>query len=90
MDADVCGPSATIRTWEPGDRIRILGSGGTRKIQDLFTEARIPVPERHRRPLVCCRNRIVWVPGVALHDAAKITTHTIRAYRFTLSPSSGG
>ena len=31
-----------VRTWRPGDRMRPLGLGGTKSLQDLFTDRKIP------------------------------------------------
>lgn len=54
----------TLRRWEAGDRMRT--PGGTKKLKKLFGEARIPIPERHRVPvLVGGDGQVVWIPGVA-------------------------
>ncbi|HEY0305669.1 MAG TPA: tRNA lysidine(34) synthetase TilS [Longimicrobiales bacterium] len=68
-----------IRSWRAGDRIRL--SYGTKKLKKLFSEARIPVHERARVPvLVDADGRICWVVGVArsvdapaVQDAPAIT-----------------
>jgi tRNA(Ile)-lysidine synthase len=41
---------ATVRSWRPGDRIRT--SGGTKSLQDLFTDRKVPREERARVPVV--------------------------------------
>jgi len=51
------------RSWRPGDRIRPLGMSGSRKLQDIFTDARLPVEERRRLPILVNGREIVWVPG---------------------------
>ena len=48
-EVDVSAP-ATVRTWQPGDRIRT--SGGTKSLQDLFTDRKVPREERGRVPVV--------------------------------------
>ena len=53
-----------VRSWLPGDRIRIRGR--SRKLAKLFREARIPRRERVRRPVVVdARGRVLWLPGRA-------------------------
>ena len=42
----------TVRSWKPGDRIRPRGLNGTKKIQDIFTDLKIPAGERHSIPLL--------------------------------------
>ena len=50
----------------PGLRMRPLGGRGTRKLQDLFVDARVPREDRDRWPLVFAGERLAWVPGVAV------------------------
>ena len=53
----------------PGLRMRPLGGRGTRKLQDLFVDARVPREDRDRWPLVFAGDRLAWVPGVAVEAA---------------------
>lgn len=52
-----------VRTWRPGDRIAPLGMAGTKKLQDIFTDAKVPRGQRRHIPVVTCRAAIVWLPG---------------------------
>ena len=51
---------------EPGLRMRPLGGRGTRKLQDIFVDARVPREERDAWPLVFAGDRLAWVPGLAV------------------------
>jgi len=62
------GPSATVRSWREGDRLRPLGLGGTKSLQDLFTDRKVPRALRHTLPVVEAGGEIVWVAGVALDE----------------------
>ncbi len=53
-----------IRTRRPGDRIRPFGSSGSKKLQDYFTDRRIPEPFRDRIPLLCRGNEVLLAAGV--------------------------
>jgi tRNA(Ile)-lysidine synthase len=53
----------SVRTWEPGDRIGMLGMEGTRKVQDILTDAKIPAPQRDRIPVFCVNGAVAWIPG---------------------------
>lgn len=56
-----------VRAPRPGDRIR--RRGGSRSLQDLFVDAKVPRAERAGRPVVCSGDgEVVWVPGLALAD----------------------
>jgi tRNA(Ile)-lysidine synthase len=58
-----------VRNWRPGDVLRPIGLGGTKKLQDLFVDRKVPRVARHRLPLVVDgHDRVVWVPGHALDE----------------------
>jgi tRNA(Ile)-lysidine synthase len=64
FDADRVGDSLIeVRPYRPGDRIQPLGGEGTRKLQDIFTDRKIPRDQRKRIPVVLCRGEIIWLPG---------------------------
>ena len=50
----------------PGLRLRPLGGRGTRKLQDIFVDGRVPREERDAWPLVFAGERLAWVPGLAV------------------------
>ena len=53
-----------FRAWAAGDRIEL--PYGTKKLKKLFGEAKIPVEERSRIPvLIDSHGRILWVAGLA-------------------------
>jgi len=51
------------RSWKPGDRMRPLGMQGTKKLQDIFSDGKVPVTVRHCLPIIECGGEIVWIPG---------------------------
>jgi tRNA(Ile)-lysidine synthase len=57
------GKTLTVRGRRPGDRMAPYGLGGTRKLQDIFIDAKLPEAERDAYPVVACGDEIVWVPG---------------------------
>ena len=62
--AESMPPTLTVRTWRPGDRMTPFGGTAAKKLQDIFTDARIPRDERHRLPVVLAGDEIIWVAGV--------------------------
>ena len=52
-----------IREWKTGDRMIPFGMSGSRKIQDILVDAKIPQSERSRVPVMECKGEIVWIPG---------------------------
>ncbi|HZP81903.1 MAG TPA: tRNA lysidine(34) synthetase TilS [Chthonomonadaceae bacterium] len=66
-------PPLLIRSWRPGDRIRPRGLGGSKKLQDLFTDRKVPAAERARVPIVVDAGGsgpILWVVGQAVAEFA--------------------
>ena len=61
--ADALKRGLLVRSWRPGDRIRPHGMEGSKKIQDVFTDAKVPAAARSAVPVFECRGEIVWVPG---------------------------
>ncbi len=53
-------PGLVVRGWRPGDRLE----GRSRKIQDVFVDAKIPRSDREGWPLVVRRGEVVAVPGI--------------------------
>jgi tRNA(Ile)-lysidine synthase len=62
------GPTATVRAWREGDRMRPAGLGGTKSLQDLFTDRKVPRALRRTLPVVEAEGDIVWVAGVAVGE----------------------
>ncbi len=55
-----------VRTWQPGDRLKPVGMVGSKKLQDLFVDRKIPRSERLMWPIVVTsRNEIALVPQLA-------------------------
>jgi tRNA(Ile)-lysidine synthase len=54
-------PGLAVRSWRPGDRL----AGRSKKLQDVFTDAKVPRAERHAWPVVVRGDEVVAVPGLA-------------------------
>ncbi len=57
-----------VRSWRDGDRMRPLGLGGTKSLQDLFTDRKVPRSLRRTLPVVTSEDRIAWIAGVAVSE----------------------
>ncbi len=49
-----------VRNWRPGDQYRPVGHSRDIKLKLLFQQARIPLWERRRWPVMLCHHAIVW------------------------------
>jgi tRNA(Ile)-lysidine synthase len=62
MSASKIGPYALkIRAWKPGDRLVV--PAGTKKLQDLFSDAKVPRLSRVAIPVFVAGDEVVWAAG---------------------------
>ena len=81
VDARALAEPLTVRGLGPGDRFRPLGAPGSRRVQDLLVDLRVPRAVRARLPLVLSGERPVWLCGLAVADESRIRSDTDRAVR---------
>ena len=62
------GSDLTVRAWRDGDRMRPANLGGSKSLQDLFTDRKVPRALRHTLPVFETAGEIVWVAGVAVDE----------------------
>jgi tRNA(Ile)-lysidine synthase len=68
-------PPLTIRAWRKGDSMRPAGLEGTKTLQDVFTDNKVPREERERIPVVESGGKIVWVAGLAIGEDFRAAPH---------------
>ena len=81
LDAEICSGDLTVRKRREGDRFMPLGMKTEMKLQDFFTNAKVPVWLRDRVPIVEGVNGILWVAGLRISDWAKVTSATEQILR---------
>ncbi|HLW72380.1 MAG TPA: tRNA lysidine(34) synthetase TilS [Candidatus Binataceae bacterium] len=62
-----------VRSFRAGDRISPHGMTGSRKVQELFVDRKLPRDLRAVWPLVTSGETIVWIPGIVRSRSALIT-----------------
>ncbi|MFZ4863534.1 tRNA lysidine(34) synthetase TilS [Sphingobacterium sp. Mn56C] len=71
-----------LRYWKLGDTFHPLGMKGQKKVSDLFIQKKINRFEKDRTPiLVNGDGEIIWVVGLQLGDAYKITENSQKVLR---------
>lgn len=87
FDAKTVGNPIAVRSLRYGDRIRPLGMAGSRKIQDVFTDRKLPRERRQSWPLVIASDgEILWIPGMARGRAALVTSATREVLSLSARP----
>ena len=62
-------PGLKVRAWRAGDRL----AGRSKKIQDVFVDAKVPRSERESWPLVVRGDEVVAVPGIVDAEGVNAT-----------------
>jgi tRNA(Ile)-lysidine synthase len=88
IDADAVQGPLEVTSTRPGDRMRPFGMKGSRKLQDVLTDAKVPARERSHIPVVRDGERIVWVAGVRSSDEYRVGSDTERTVLLTWEPRS--
>jgi tRNA(Ile)-lysidine synthase len=78
----------TVRTRRPGDRVQ--GAVGSRKLQDVLVDLRLPAERRDLQPVVTdAEGRLLWVPGLWAPPARKVSAEQ-SLWAFPPAPSDAG
>jgi tRNA(Ile)-lysidine synthase len=81
VDVDAVDGPLLIRPRKPGDRLRPLGLNGTKKLQDILVDARVPLQRRDSVPLVADRKGVIWVVGHCIDQRVALSSKTRRVLR---------
>jgi tRNA(Ile)-lysidine synthase len=84
FDAAEVGERVTLRHWRRGDRFQPIGMERAVKLQDLFTNMKVPREERHRRVVAVTEAGMIWwVEGLRIGEMFKIEPGTRRCLKWT-------
>jgi len=77
FDADRVGGEITLRHWRSGDRFQPIGMKAAVKLQDLFTNLKIPRVRRRELLVAMAESgEIFWVEGLRIGERFKLTGPT--------------
>ncbi len=83
FDAGKVGSPIVLRHWRPGDRFQPIGMVSPVKLQDLFTNRKIPPQERRRLIVAASRSgELFWVEGLRISELFKLDKHTVRRLKW--------
>jgi len=77
LDPATFTPELTLRSWVPGDVFCPKGFGGRqKKLQDFFSDIKLPRSQRTKVPLLVAPEGIVWVGGLRADERFQVTPST--------------
>ena len=74
LEEDAVKLPLTVRNRRPGDRFRPFGMAGTKKVQDLLVDHKIPAEMRDNVPIIEDAEGILWVVGHGVSERTRITS----------------
>jgi tRNA(Ile)-lysidine synthase len=70
-------PELALRSWVPGDIFCPKGLGGRqKKLQDFFSDLKVPRSQRNKVPLLVAPEGIVWVGGLRADERFQVSPST--------------
>ncbi len=76
FDFEKLKPPFVLRNLNPGDRISPFGMKGSKKVQDLLVDMKVPRHKRRTLAAFCDGSQILWVVGTRRGRAAPVEEET--------------
>lgn len=89
LDPGTFTPELRVRSWVPGDVFCPKGLGGRqKKLQDLFSDMKLPRGLRTKVPLLTAPEGILWVGGLRADERFQVSSSTTSVMVATLTGES--
>ncbi|MCD1261874.1 tRNA lysidine(34) synthetase TilS [Paenibacillus athensensis] len=86
FDVQLLEGPLVLRSRRDGDRIAPYGLNGSKKVKDMFINAKLPPSTRDRTPLlVDGAGQVLWIAGFRRSRHAAVTEQTVQVLRFTVT-----
>ena len=76
FDLNRTGAEIVVRRRRPGDRLHPVGVGGSKKVQDILVDRKVPRWERDAVPVVASPQGVLWVVGHAVDERLRAEKDT--------------
>jgi tRNA(Ile)-lysidine synthase len=61
------------------------GMKGTKKVQDIFVDEKVPEHTRDGIPILVCGDEIVWIPGYRIADRFAVRSNHAKSLRIEVA-----
>ena len=85
LDAQAISGPLITRSRRRGDRLRPLGLNGSKKLQDVLVDAKVPAAERDAVPIVADEHGVIWVVGHSIDERVAVGPETRRVLQLNFS-----
>lgn len=86
---EVAGYPLYVRSRREGDVLQPLGMSGTKKVKDIFIDAKVPRKVRDRWPLLIWNERVEWIIGIRRGRGALVRPSTRRTLCIRVTKTGG-
>jgi tRNA(Ile)-lysidine synthetase-like protein len=86
LDLDRIVPPLVVRGRLPGDRYRPFSMAGSRKLKDIFIDAKLPLSLRDLVPVIVSGKNIIWLIGYRPAHSYRIRKETRMILELSLVP----
>ncbi|MFC7357486.1 tRNA lysidine(34) synthetase TilS [Jejudonia soesokkakensis] len=83
VDYDKLQFPLTLRKWKEGDSFQPFGMQGKKKLSKFFKDEKVSLVAKEKMYVLCSGNEILWVVGMRMDDAYKVTPQTQKILKIT-------
>ncbi|WP_052476339.1 tRNA lysidine(34) synthetase TilS [Cohnella kolymensis] len=84
FDEELLAFPLAVRSRIPGDVLLPYGLNGSKKVQDMFVDAKVPRSKRDLQPLLAdAHGQVLWIPGMRRSRHALVSANTERVVHIT-------
>ncbi len=84
LGADRLEGELELRAAKPGERVRLLGAPGSRRLSRILQDKHIPARLRQAWPVIADTEGIVWIPEVGVAERCRLGAESRGALRLLL------
>ena len=77
-------PEWVVRSWRDGDRLKPFGMSGSRKLSDIFSDAKLSMADKRNIRVLTRNGEIMWVLGMRASRLFAVSDDTTEILKITL------
>ncbi len=86
---EIMGRKCQLRTRGPGDKMKVFGSGYSKKINDILKDEKVNIADKRRQPVFVLDNDVLWIPEVKRSDRYTVNKNDDKMIMITYKHGAG-